>query len=60
MVDEASSTPVQQQINPQLTDVPLSLMKMALAILDREDGPSIAAGHLAEAIASRAAESTPA
>jgi hypothetical protein len=57
MVDEASSPPVQQQINPHLTDVPLSLMKMALALLDREDRPSLAAGHLAKAIASRAAES---
>ncbi len=55
MVDEASSPPSQQPINPQLTDVPLSLMKMALALLDKEDAPSIAACHLAEAIASRTA-----
>jgi hypothetical protein len=53
MVDENSSSSEQPQINPQLTDVPLSLMKMALALLEREDSPSLAAGHLTNAIASR-------
>lgn len=56
MIDDASSPPGQQQTNPQLTDVPLSLMKMALALLEKEDAPSIAAEHLAKAIASRTAE----
>jgi hypothetical protein len=37
----------------QPVDVPLSLMKMALALLDQEVGATLAADRLAEAIEAR-------
>ena len=37
----------------QPVDVPLNLMKMALALLDEEGGATLAAARLAEAIEAR-------
>ena len=49
----SDALPASLPADGQAVDVPLTLIKMALALLDQENGSTLAAAHLSQAIEAR-------